>query len=160
MIEKRKRMLQSFLNRILNHSKLGSEHVFHRFLESGVSWVKISVHAISSSSIHHRNTEFWNLYFLAAVYSLKFYTHHHCRLFPRTHCMYHLRQEVQVICKEAIALCNHPRPPALVWSQCQVPHTRCEIPILDSLSQRLSPIKLHTIWVPVSIRHSDGSLDA
>lgn len=40
MIEKRKRMLQSFLNRVLNHSKLGSEHVFHRFLESGVSWVR------------------------------------------------------------------------------------------------------------------------
>ncbi|KAI9281395.1 hypothetical protein BC943DRAFT_282404 [Umbelopsis sp. AD052] len=41
MIEKRKRMLQSFLNRILNHSKLGSEHVFHRFLESGVSWSEV-----------------------------------------------------------------------------------------------------------------------
>ncbi|KAI8575809.1 hypothetical protein K450DRAFT_260007 [Umbelopsis ramanniana AG] len=41
MIEKRKRMLQSFLNRILNHGKLGSEHVFHRFLESGVSWSEV-----------------------------------------------------------------------------------------------------------------------
>ncbi|CAO3678848.1 unnamed protein product [Umbelopsis vinacea] len=41
MIEKRKRMLQSFLNRVLNHSKLGSEHVFHRFLESGVSWSEV-----------------------------------------------------------------------------------------------------------------------
>lgn len=39
MIEKRKRMLQTFLNRTLNHNKLGAEHVFHRFLESGVSWV-------------------------------------------------------------------------------------------------------------------------
>jgi hypothetical protein len=39
MIEKRKRMLQTFLNRILSHSRLGAEHVFHRFLESGVSWV-------------------------------------------------------------------------------------------------------------------------
>ncbi|KAJ2958959.1 hypothetical protein NQZ79_g5541 [Umbelopsis isabellina] len=41
MIEKRKRMLQTFLNRTLMHNKLGAEHVFHRFLESGVSWSEV-----------------------------------------------------------------------------------------------------------------------
>jgi len=38
-IEKRKRMLQTFLNRLAKHPQLSSKHVFHRFLESGVSWV-------------------------------------------------------------------------------------------------------------------------
>ncbi|ORZ23513.1 hypothetical protein BCR42DRAFT_404936 [Absidia repens] len=38
MIEKRKRMLQSFLNRAAKHPILGRDHVFHRFLESGVLW--------------------------------------------------------------------------------------------------------------------------
>ncbi|KAI9249736.1 hypothetical protein BDA99DRAFT_589927 [Phascolomyces articulosus] len=38
MIEKRKRMLQTFLNRVANHPELGRDHVFHRFLESGVAW--------------------------------------------------------------------------------------------------------------------------
>ncbi|ORE05163.1 PX-domain-containing protein [Rhizopus microsporus var. microsporus] len=38
MIEKRKRMLQTFLNRIAKHPELGKEHIFHLFLESGVSW--------------------------------------------------------------------------------------------------------------------------
>ena len=41
MIEKRKRMLQTFLNRVANHPELGRDHVFHRFLESGVAWVII-----------------------------------------------------------------------------------------------------------------------
>jgi hypothetical protein len=40
MVEKRKRMLQTFLNRVAKHPELGKDHVFHRFLESGVSWVK------------------------------------------------------------------------------------------------------------------------
>jgi len=39
IIEKRKRMLQSFLNRVSNHPQLSDEHVFHKFLENGVSWV-------------------------------------------------------------------------------------------------------------------------
>ncbi|KAI9318017.1 hypothetical protein BX666DRAFT_1856028 [Dichotomocladium elegans] len=38
MIEKRKRMLQTFLNRVAGHPELGRDHVFHRFLESGVVW--------------------------------------------------------------------------------------------------------------------------
>ncbi|KAI8328976.1 hypothetical protein BC941DRAFT_385112 [Chlamydoabsidia padenii] len=37
-VEKRKRMLQTFLNRVAKHPILGRDHVFHRFLESGVSW--------------------------------------------------------------------------------------------------------------------------
>ncbi|KAI9470999.1 MAG: hypothetical protein EXX96DRAFT_586476 [Benjaminiella poitrasii] len=37
-IEKRKRMLQTFLNRVAKHPELGKEHIFHRFLESNVAW--------------------------------------------------------------------------------------------------------------------------
>lgn len=40
MIEKRKRMLQTFLNRVAKHPELGKDHVFHQFLESTVTWVK------------------------------------------------------------------------------------------------------------------------
>jgi sorting nexin-41/42 len=39
MIAQRKRMLQTFLNRLGRHSVLSSEHVFHRFLDGEVSWV-------------------------------------------------------------------------------------------------------------------------
>lgn len=39
MVEKRKRMLQTFLNRVAKHPELGKDHVFHRFLESTGSWV-------------------------------------------------------------------------------------------------------------------------
>ncbi|RCH78200.1 Autophagy-protein 20, partial [Rhizopus stolonifer] len=38
MVEKRKRMLQTFLNRVAKHPELGKEHVFHRFLESHTAW--------------------------------------------------------------------------------------------------------------------------
>ncbi|KAI8637180.1 hypothetical protein BD408DRAFT_447849 [Parasitella parasitica] len=38
MVEKRKRMLQTFLNRVAKHPELGKDHVFHRFLESNVAW--------------------------------------------------------------------------------------------------------------------------
>ncbi|KAG1466308.1 hypothetical protein G6F46_008170 [Rhizopus delemar] len=38
MIEKRKRMLQTFLNRVAKHPELGKDHVFHQFLESTVTW--------------------------------------------------------------------------------------------------------------------------
>ncbi|RIA94861.1 hypothetical protein C1645_758948 [Glomus cerebriforme] len=41
IIEKRKRMLQSFLNRVSNHPQLSNEHVFHKFLEAGVSWNEV-----------------------------------------------------------------------------------------------------------------------
>lgn len=42
MIAKRKRMLQTFLNRIARHPILSNEHVFHRFLDGEVSWVGIA----------------------------------------------------------------------------------------------------------------------
>ncbi|KAF9935434.1 Sorting nexin, cytoplasm-to-vacuole targeting pathway/endosomal sorting [Linnemannia zychae] len=41
MVEKRKRMLQKFLNRLAKHEILSYEHVFHRFLETGVSWTEL-----------------------------------------------------------------------------------------------------------------------
>ncbi|KAJ3279657.1 Sorting nexin, cytoplasm-to-vacuole targeting pathway/endosomal sorting [Borealophlyctis nickersoniae] len=41
IIEKRKRMLQSFLNRIAAHPILNEEHVFHRFLEGEATWTEI-----------------------------------------------------------------------------------------------------------------------
>ncbi|KAI8997906.1 hypothetical protein BDB01DRAFT_772871 [Pilobolus umbonatus] len=41
MVEKRKRMLQTFLNRIAKHPELGQDHVFHRFLENGVTWTDV-----------------------------------------------------------------------------------------------------------------------
>ncbi|KAF9409786.1 Sorting nexin, cytoplasm-to-vacuole targeting pathway/endosomal sorting [Podila epigama] len=41
MVEKRKRMLQKFLNRLAKHEILSYEHVFHRFLEAGVSWTEL-----------------------------------------------------------------------------------------------------------------------
>ncbi|CAG8509171.1 7414_t:CDS:2 [Acaulospora morrowiae] len=41
VIGKRKRMLQSFLNRLSNHPQLSNEHVFHRFMENGVPWNEV-----------------------------------------------------------------------------------------------------------------------
>lgn len=43
MIARRKRMLQTFLNRIARHPIISNEHVFHRFLEGEVSWVCASL---------------------------------------------------------------------------------------------------------------------
>jgi hypothetical protein len=40
MIAQRKRMLQTFLNRLARHPILSNEHVFHRFLDGEVSWVR------------------------------------------------------------------------------------------------------------------------
>lgn len=34
-------MLQTFLNRIAKHPKLGKDHVFHQFLETNITWVNI-----------------------------------------------------------------------------------------------------------------------
>ena len=42
MIARRKRMLQTFLNRVARHPILANEHVFHRFLDGEVSWVRTS----------------------------------------------------------------------------------------------------------------------
>ena len=43
MIARRKRMLQTFLNRIARHPILSNERVFHRFLDGEVSWVSESL---------------------------------------------------------------------------------------------------------------------
>ncbi|KAH9993693.1 hypothetical protein BJV74DRAFT_832657 [Russula compacta] len=41
MIARRKRMLQTFLNRIARHPIISNEHVFHRFLGGEVSWTEV-----------------------------------------------------------------------------------------------------------------------
>ncbi|KAJ1830422.1 Sorting nexin, cytoplasm-to-vacuole targeting pathway/endosomal sorting [Coemansia sp. RSA 2711] len=41
IIGRRKRMLEHFLNHVALHPILSSEHIFHRFLESGVSWTEV-----------------------------------------------------------------------------------------------------------------------
>ncbi|KAF5355324.1 hypothetical protein D9758_006030 [Tetrapyrgos nigripes] len=41
MISRRKRMLQTFLNRLARHPILSNEHVFHRFLDGEVSWTEV-----------------------------------------------------------------------------------------------------------------------
>ncbi|KAI0033670.1 hypothetical protein K488DRAFT_47235 [Vararia minispora EC-137] len=41
MIARRRRMLQTFLNRIAQHPILSNEHVFHRFLDGEVSWSEV-----------------------------------------------------------------------------------------------------------------------
>ncbi|KAH9933326.1 uncharacterized protein B0H18DRAFT_1092886 [Fomitopsis serialis] len=41
MIARRKRMLQTFLNRITRHPILSNEHIFHRFLDGEVSWSEV-----------------------------------------------------------------------------------------------------------------------
>ncbi|KAG0165718.1 Sorting nexin, cytoplasm-to-vacuole targeting pathway/endosomal sorting [Apophysomyces sp. BC1034] len=41
LVEKRKRMLQTFLNRLAKHPELGKDHHFHQFLESNVLWSDI-----------------------------------------------------------------------------------------------------------------------
>lgn len=51
MIARRKRMLQTFLNRIARHPILSNEHVFHRFLDGEVSWV-----GLHSSTFHECTT--------------------------------------------------------------------------------------------------------
>ncbi|KAF9648877.1 hypothetical protein BDM02DRAFT_3155531 [Thelephora ganbajun] len=41
LIARRKRMLQTFLNRIARHPILSNERVFHRFLDGEVSWTEV-----------------------------------------------------------------------------------------------------------------------
>ncbi|KZT43072.1 PX-domain-containing protein [Sistotremastrum suecicum HHB10207 ss-3] len=41
LISRRKRMLHTFLNRMARHPILSNEHVFHRFLQSDVSWTEV-----------------------------------------------------------------------------------------------------------------------
>jgi hypothetical protein len=45
MIARRKRMLQTFLNRIARHPILSNERVFHRFLDGEVSWVSFVLYS-------------------------------------------------------------------------------------------------------------------
>jgi sorting nexin-4 len=40
MVEKRKRMLQRFLCRLVDHPILSKDHVLHQFLQPAVQWVK------------------------------------------------------------------------------------------------------------------------
>ncbi|KXS20355.1 hypothetical protein M427DRAFT_107957 [Gonapodya prolifera JEL478] len=60
VIAKRKRMLQTFLNRVAKHSLLCAEHMFHRFLEPG-SWQEVLtstlIPASSSKSALQKLTE-------------------------------------------------------------------------------------------------------
>ncbi|KAI0060944.1 hypothetical protein BV25DRAFT_1806376 [Artomyces pyxidatus] len=41
LIARRRRMLQTFLNRIARHPIISNEHVFHRFLDGEVSWTEV-----------------------------------------------------------------------------------------------------------------------
>lgn len=43
VIARRKRLLEDFLRRLVRHPILGGEHILHRFLEDGVSWVSSPV---------------------------------------------------------------------------------------------------------------------
>lgn len=52
LISRRKRMLQTFLNRIARHPILSNEHVFHRFLDGEVSWVRLIINSFTCYDIH------------------------------------------------------------------------------------------------------------
>ncbi|KDR67973.1 hypothetical protein GALMADRAFT_257496 [Galerina marginata CBS 339.88] len=41
LIARRKRLLQTFLNRVARHPIISNEHVFHRFLDGEVSWTEV-----------------------------------------------------------------------------------------------------------------------
>lgn len=49
VIARRKRLLEDFLRRLVRHPILGGEHVLHRFLEDGVSWVRRLSHDLAKS---------------------------------------------------------------------------------------------------------------
>lgn len=51
MISRRKRMLQTFLNRIARHPILSNERVFHRFLDGEVSWVSFAFNLYATDSL-------------------------------------------------------------------------------------------------------------
>ena len=50
IISRRKRLLEDFLRRLVRHPILGGEHVLHRFLEDGVSWVRETLSRTSLSN--------------------------------------------------------------------------------------------------------------
>jgi hypothetical protein len=47
IIDHRKRMLQSFLNRLAQHPILRRDHVVHRFLTGDASWVSLEFHVLT-----------------------------------------------------------------------------------------------------------------
>lgn len=71
MIKKRKRMLQTFLNRVAKHPQLGRDHVFHRFLENGVVWV---------SDVNKQT-----IWYLSTLHSPMFFIHLHYPHYRGTH---------------------------------------------------------------------------
>lgn len=71
MIARRKRMLQTFLNRIGRHPILSNEHVFHRFLDGEVSWVRFTCELHPPSSSSHKRVR------------LRSYILHPCRSYQR-----------------------------------------------------------------------------
>ena len=61
VIARRKRLLEDFLRRLVRHPILGGEHVLHRFLEDGVSWVSLAsfsclscYHGVKTYGMNHR----------------------------------------------------------------------------------------------------------
>ncbi|KAI9004161.1 hypothetical protein BC832DRAFT_531952 [Gaertneriomyces semiglobifer] len=83
IIQRRTRMLQAFLNRVAAHPSLRGEHVFHQFLEGGVTWGDIlaqsglghflkrkdtSVKVSDRGALKHPDTHFA----LAEDYTIKF----------------------------------------------------------------------------------------
>ncbi|KAJ1553670.1 Sorting nexin, cytoplasm-to-vacuole targeting pathway/endosomal sorting, partial [Nowakowskiella sp. JEL0078] len=54
-IEKRKRMLQTFLNRVATHPLLSRDVVFHKFLEPGIAWHEALTNATIPTSTINRN---------------------------------------------------------------------------------------------------------
>lgn len=70
MIARRKRMLQTFLNRIARHPILSNEHIFHRFLDGEVSWV-------CTPFVPHPHS------LIEPCSSRRFSTRHLCHCYPR-----------------------------------------------------------------------------
>ena len=58
LIARRKRILQTFLNRLARHPILSNEHVFHRFLDGEVSWVRLILSWDSSVTHEHVRQRF------------------------------------------------------------------------------------------------------
>lgn len=74
MIARRKRMLQTFLNRIARHPILSNEHVFHRFLDGEVSWVCDETYPVLEDLFLHlpsvvRGSAFPTIVFVAQEHS-------------------------------------------------------------------------------------------
>ncbi len=113
MIARRKRMLQTFLNRIARHPILSNEHVFHRFLDGEVSWVSLPCSlfsSVSSSSCRHYRQKF---------YMLRLYRYFR-RIFSRH---LHIILQTKPV-RPLMLLCPHPQPPILYDAQISASWTR------------------------------------